>query len=104
MSGITTMTNDLSSNILLQLSRFKVKRFFEHQGFAVDDDYSFRMQIDGELSTVYIRHFGYVEVEGLCETWNLIDFLDMHFAQKRSTVINNVIKCLGLKKREGGQS
>ncbi len=78
----------------LESSRYKTKLYMEAQGLDVDEEYKFEMPLGGETKTVYIRHFGYIEVDGV--NYSLVGFLEEHFRQKKSTIIRNVIKAFGL--------
>jgi hypothetical protein len=85
-----------------QLSRYKCKLFLEHNSIQVDEKFLFRLRMGGEVHSYLLRHFGEVESIQTGETWSFIDFLDEHFSQKRSTIMNNLAKCLNLKKPNGG--
>ena len=84
---------DLIEKDELRLSRLEAARFFQENGFEIE---SYSFEIAGQK--VLIKHFGEIEIEG--EIYNFIDFMDRYFTQKRSTIINNVVKTLGIKKPE----
>jgi hypothetical protein len=78
----------------LLIPRYSARIYLLYKGLEVDDNYSFVVKDKRGMKEAYIRHFGYIEIEG--ETYSFIDFLDRQFRQKRSTIINDVNKRLGL--------
>ena len=77
-------------------TRYKTKLYIEAQGYPVDEDYSFSIPLGGEMKKVLIKHFGYIEVDGV--NYSLVGFLEKHFRQKKPIIIRNIAKCFGLKK------
>ena len=96
------MNDILEQAVYKQLSRRKVMPFVERNIGTVNEKFQFRMLMDGYEQTFFIRHFAEIELVETGETWSFIDFLDEHFSQKRSTIMNNLAKCLNLKKPNGG--
>ncbi len=88
------MENIDIDHINLNNTRYKTKLCIEAQSFVVDEAYKFPMTLGGETKTVYIRHFGYVEIDGV--NYSLVGFLEEHFRQKKPTIIRNIAKCFGL--------
>ncbi len=80
--------------INLNNTRYKTKGYIEAQGSYVDEEYKFKMLLGGETKTVHIRHFGYIEIDGV--SYSLVGFLEKHFRQKKPTIIRNIAKCFGL--------
>ncbi len=78
----------------LNNSRYKTKLHMEAQSFYVDEEYKFEMLLGGEVKKVYIKHFGYVEVDEV--DYSLVAFLEEYFSLKKSTIIRNIAKCFGL--------
>ena len=74
-----------------------VKQFLKYQEstIEVDDNYSFTM-VCSTPKRGKILHFGYIELDGV--RYSLVGFLDAHFRQKRSTIVNNIAKCLDLRR------
>ncbi len=90
------MTSSIDNEDPLWIERYHAYLYLNYRGFEVDDNYSFNLKSKKGMKSAYIRHFGLIDVEG--KIYTFIDFLDAHLKQKRSTILNDVYKRLGLKK------
>ncbi len=91
----TKMINsDPDDKDLLWIERYPASLYLNHRGFEVVDDYTFHFEDRDGTKTAYIRHFGLIDIEE--EIYTFIDFLDRYLKQKRTTIVNDVRKRLGL--------
>ena len=98
------MTDLYEKHILNQLSRNSVTKLLQYDGVAMEDNFTGKLEAEGSVYTIKVNHYGKIVLEEENLEINLIDFLDRFFMQKRSIIINHILKCLGIEKPEIGLS